>query len=449
MCDVSPTKTNHSHAVIKPVKSTPRGSMCWKNEPWDMCAFGIFDPAASVKETCKLYRYKDTDDGSYLESYTTMEQLLSEDYAVSLGQPILADGGTCAASQDEVDSDCKQQGDGAANFAVSSCSLQSPGDSETKGLADYDACLAQCTGESARYMVFTKGSFTEPSSCICWIDSEFKQSCTQYIFRNPYLTLPAGFDGAQLDDNCFGCVAEEATKNFHECIGAAEGGGSLTIAPALPPSPSSPPYPPRAPKLPDGGTPSEVTAIFTATIDCDHAFKELAKAEFGQACNVNPDDISVGCQHETLLCNSGTCSEGRRLATASQEVVVVMRTTEDNQQNANAAAQTFLDDGAAESAFGSSITGTSVTSDGATTSGDPHLSFARGGEADFRGRHGTFYNFFSAPDFGVNVKMEEARFFLHGDKLTVDGTFITEAPPPPPHPSPRPARGPCHLAPRA
>ena len=38
-----------------------------------------------------------------------------------------------------------------------------------------------------------------------------------------------------------------------------------------------------------------------------------------------------------------------------------------------------------------------------------------------------YYNFFSAPDFGVNVKMEEARFFLHGDKLTVDGTFITEA----------------------
>ena len=63
----------------------------------------------------------------------------------------------------------------------------------------------------------------------------------------------------------------------------------------------------------------------------------------------------------------------------------------------------------------------------AVSNGDPHLGFAHGGEADFRGRHGVFYNFFSAPDFGVNVKTEEARFFLHGNKLTVDGTFITEA----------------------
>ena len=63
----------------------------------------------------------------------------------------------------------------------------------------------------------------------------------------------------------------------------------------------------------------------------------------------------------------------------------------------------------------------------AVSNGDPHLGFAHGGEADFRGRHGVFYNFFSAPDFGVNVKTEESRFFLHGNKLTVDGTFITEA----------------------
>ena len=100
MCDVSPKNESiPSRNKAGEVNPYPRGSMCWKNEPWDMCAFGIFDPAASVKETCKLYRYKDTDDGSYLESYTTMGQLLSEDYAVSPvwdGQPILAGGGTCA-----------------------------------------------------------------------------------------------------------------------------------------------------------------------------------------------------------------------------------------------------------------------------------------------------------------------------------------------------------------
>ena len=85
-CDVSPKNESFPCYDSKNrVNPYPRGSMCWKNEPWDMCAFGIFDPAASVKETCKLYRYKDTDDGSYLESYTTMGQLLSEDYAIPSG----------------------------------------------------------------------------------------------------------------------------------------------------------------------------------------------------------------------------------------------------------------------------------------------------------------------------------------------------------------------------
>ena len=56
---------------------------------------------------------------------------------------------------------------------------------------------------------------------------------------------------------------------------------------------------------------------------------------------------------------------------------------------------------------------------------DPHLFFANGGRADFRGRNGVFYNFFSAPDLSVNVKVEDARFLL-GNKVTVDGSFITE-----------------------
>jgi len=37
-----------------------------------------------------------------------------------------------------------------------------------------------------------------------------------------------------------------------------------------------------------------------------------------------------------------------------------------------------------------------------------------------------FYNFFSAPRLSVNVKTEEAVYRLHGGKLTVNGTFITE-----------------------
>ena len=65
-----------------------------------------------------------------------------------------------------------------------------------------------------------------------------------------------------------------------------------------------------------------------------------------------------------------------------------------------------------------------------TTSGeakeDPHLFLAHGGRADFRGRHGVLYNFFSAPGLAVNVKTENATFTLHDGRLTVHGSFLTE-----------------------
>ena len=58
---------------------------------------------------------------------------------------------------------------------------------------------------------------------------------------------------------------------------------------------------------------------------------------------------------------------------------------------------------------------------------DPHIQFAHGGQADFRGRNGAYYNFFSAPRLSVNVKTEDALFRLHGGKLIVHGSFLTEA----------------------
>ena len=91
---------------------------------------------------------------------------------------------------------------------------------------------------------------------------------------------------------------------------------------------------------------------------------------------------------------------------------------------------------------------------------DPHLSFAHGGRADFRGQNGAgcpycrphchahspaatqeeltevhapcvcadhLYNFLSAPGIALNVRIEEATFRLNGGRLEVDGSFITEA----------------------
>jgi len=60
---------------------------------------------------------------------------------------------------------------------------------------------------------------------------------------------------------------------------------------------------------------------------------------------------------------------------------------------------------------------------------DPHLHFAHGGRADFRGRHGRLFNFFSAPNIAVNLRIENATFELHrsdGSTLVVDGSFVTE-----------------------
>lgn len=57
---------------------------------------------------------------------------------------------------------------------------------------------------------------------------------------------------------------------------------------------------------------------------------------------------------------------------------------------------------------------------------DPHLHFANGGRADFRGRDGRIYSYFSAPGIAANIKTEDATFTLHDGKLTVEGSFITE-----------------------
>lgn len=61
---------------------------------------------------------------------------------------------------------------------------------------------------------------------------------------------------------------------------------------------------------------------------------------------------------------------------------------------------------------------------GGKSFGDPHLTFAHGGQADFRGCDGCLFNFLSARDLSLNVKTDAATFILDG--ATVHGTFISE-----------------------
>jgi len=59
--------------------------------------------------------------------------------------------------------------------------------------------------------------------------------------------------------------------------------------------------------------------------------------------------------------------------------------------------------------------------------GDPHLTFAHGGTAHFRGvDHGVF-NFLSAPNVSFNVEIEDALYNTAFSRRTVNGSFMTDA----------------------
>jgi hypothetical protein len=62
---------------------------------------------------------------------------------------------------------------------------------------------------------------------------------------------------------------------------------------------------------------------------------------------------------------------------------------------------------------------------GGALHGDPHLTFAHGGQADFRGCDGCYFNFLSTDDITVNTRTEDAVFTLDGNE--VHGSFVTEA----------------------
>ena len=58
--------------------------------------------------------------------------------------------------------------------------------------------------------------------------------------------------------------------------------------------------------------------------------------------------------------------------------------------------------------------------------GDPHLHFAHGGEADFRGEDGGIYAMLHHSGLAVNALFEACAFFLSDLVLKVRGTFVTD-----------------------
>jgi len=66
------------------------------------------------------------------------------------------------------------------------------------------------------------------------------------------------------------------------------------------------------------------------------------------------------------------------------------------------------------------------SSSGSSSRGDPHLKFASGGEADFRGKDQCIFCFVTAPNLQLNV-MTEDRVFKRWNGQVVNGSFVTQA----------------------
>lgn len=71
------------------------------------------------------------------------------------------------------------------------------------------------------------------------------------------------------------------------------------------------------------------------------------------------------------------------------------------------------------------IIGTAVSSGTGGGTGDPHLHFAGGRRADFRGVPGRYFSLVSAPGFALNVLIANASF-AYAD-ATIHGTYMVEA----------------------
>ena len=62
----------------------------------------------------------------------------------------------------------------------------------------------------------------------------------------------------------------------------------------------------------------------------------------------------------------------------------------------------------------------------ASGEGDPHLTFAHGGKADFRDEHGRLFNLLSAARLSINAMTEEGIFRMN--EATVNGSWLTQVP---------------------
>ena len=114
----------------------------------------------------------------------------------------------------------------------------------------------------------------------------------------------------------------------------------------------------------------------------------------------------------------------------------------------NGTAMAWAFSGSLAHTYAASDTLTLHVNDPIIITGDPHLHFAHGGSADYRGEDGAIVCFFSAPGIALNIKTEDATFTPPlWPGTTIEGSYITEVTPPSsPLPLPGQARDTARLA---
>ena len=189
-----------------------------------------------------------------------------------------------------------------------------------------------------------------------------------------------------------------------------------TLPPPAPPPAAPPPHPPLYPTIAPPLAPFPPTV---PTYTADAATKTVTASLTVKGFSCGDKDAAqakiakyLSVPSATIECGDAANLRRRRRLTDDTTVTVTIPTTDANYDTVLASATTlFVSDLQTATALlgGSVYPGASVS--GASSGGadkDPHLVFPHGGTADFRGRHGVFYNFFSAPGLSVNIKSEES-----------------------------------------
>jgi hypothetical protein len=177
------------------------------------------------------------------------------------------------------------------------------------------------------------------------------------------------------------------------------------------PAPSSPPpAPPSSPPDAPGEVMMQLTASGDVT-DYDPSKKTaIATAVAAIVTGATVTDVSVVVHAGSVII----------------DVVVTVPSSSTASTVLSELTASLSDPTAATTALGVTVTAVVLPPSASGVQGDPHLRFAHGGTADFRGKNNTNYNLLSAPGYSFASRTVDATFLLPAPRL-VYGSFFVNA----------------------